>query len=175
MPATFTAHFDRIAPAANKYMVNIFNGASGRKVVIKRVWQYTGNVTAVTGVILEQVVRFIISRTPGTLVTPIAHDTSNTLNPSITADHNSTGVANDTSRGIYKRWFTTAEETLLTELSTSLEGAKTMLHDAQLVYWAKSDADGLVLRLNQGFVIQNITSSTVGTLSYIVEFTDEAA
>jgi len=176
MASTFTAHFDRIAPAANKYMVDIFNTTATRKVIIKRIWQYTANVTAVTGVLLEQEMRFITARTVGTSITPIAHDTSLTLTAGITADSGSTGVTEATgNRALFKRWLTTAEEALLAELHTSLEGAKMQLHDAQLVYWAKSDADGLVLRQNQGLVIKNITSSTAGTLSYLVEFTDEAA
>ena len=176
MPATFTAVFDRIAPAANKYMATVFNTSSTRKVVVKRIWRKSQVAAAVTGVLLEQEVRGITARTAGTSITPFGHDTNLALSAGISADHASTAVTEATGdRALFERFFASTEEVLLAELTSSPEGAAAHLHDAQLIYWAKGDAEGITLRQNQGLTVKNITSSTVGTVSYAIEFTDEAA
>lgn len=176
MAATFTAIFDRIAPAANKYMATIFNTSATRKVVIKRIWRKSQVAAAVVGVLLEQEIRAITARTAGTSVTPFAHDTNQALSAGIAADTASTAVTEGTgNRALFKRFFSSTEEVLLAELTTSPEGAGAHLNDAQCIYWAKGDTDGVVLRQNQGLTIKNITSSTVGTVSYEIEFTDEPA
>ena len=176
MAATFTAVFDRIAPAANKYMATVFNTSSTRKVVVKRIWRKNRGITAVTGILLEQEIRGITARTAGTSVTPFAHDTNLALSAGITADHASTAVTEATgNRALFERFLCSTEEVLIAELTTSPEGSAAYLNDAQCVYWSKGDAEGITLRQNQGLTIKNITSSTVGTLSYAIEFTDEAA
>lgn len=176
MAATFTAVFDRIVPGANKYMATVFNTSTTRKVVVKRIWCKNRNVTAVTGVQLEQEIRGITARTAGTSITPFAHDTTLALSAGITADHASTAVTEATgNRALFERIIHSSEEVLLAELTTSVEGARAVLNDAQCIYWSKGDAEGITLRQNQGITVKNITSSVVGSVSYAIEFTDEAA
>ena len=176
MAATFCALYDRIVPAANKYMATLFNTSSTRKVVVRRVYRFTEQSTAVTGVLLEQELRFITARTAGTSVTPSAYDTNLALSAGITADTASTSVTEGTgNRALITRVYASTEETLIAELTTSPEGATAYLQDAQLIFWSKGDAEGITLRQNQGITVKNITSSTVGRVSYKIEFTDEAA
>jgi len=176
MAATFYAFYDRIVPAANKYMATLFNTSSTRKVVIRRIYRKTEQSVAGVGVLLEQEIRFITARTAGTAITPIAYDTNLALSAGISADTGSTAVTEGTgNRGLLNRIYTSTEETLLAELTTSPEGATAFLQDAQLVWWSKGDAEGITLRANQGITIKNITSSIIGRVSYQIEFTDEAA
>lgn len=166
---TFHAVFDRISPAANKYMATLWNGASGRKVVVQRIWRFNWQVATVTGTTLDQELRRITARTAGTSVTPIALDSNDTLTSGITADHNSSSV---TDSSLLQRVMAVSEERdgLDTRVVDWLA-----LYPFALVYDRKDGTRGIVLRENQGLTIKNITSSTVGTVSYIIEFTDEVA
>ena len=168
-PATFSAIFDRIAPAQNKYVANLFNASSTRKVTIKRIWLYNWNASAVSGVLLEFELRRITARTTGTTITPDPHDSSDSLSANITADHASTSVTDST---ILRRLFSTAEETKIAALT--MESIRSFVDFNNLIYEAKSGIKGIVLRQNQGIVIKQITNSTVGSVSIVIEFTDEA-
>lgn len=170
----FYAVFDRIAPAANKYMATLFNTSATRKVSVNRVYRFQWQVAAVTGVLLEQELRGITARTVGTSVTIVPEDSSDTLSAGIAADTGSTSVT-EGGKGLIRRLFASSEEYALATLSTVLTGGPAMLHDASLIYWRKDGGKGLVLRQNQGITIKNLTSSTVGSVSYCIEFDDEAA
>jgi hypothetical protein len=172
----YIAVYDRIAPATNKFMATLWNGATGRVVIVNRVYRLSHNVTAIVGVLLEQELRFITARTAGTTITPVTEDTNDTLTAGIVADHASTAVTEGTgTRGLIRRFFATAEETSLTELTNSPEGAASFLHDGQIIYWKPQGGRGLVLRNGQGLTIKNLTASTIGTVSYVFEFDDQVA
>ena len=173
---SFYAVFDRVAPAANKYVATLFNGATGRKVVVNRVYRFNWQVSAVVGIQLEQELRFITARTAGTNVLIQREDSNDTITTGIAADTGSTAVTEEsTNRGLVKRFFASSEEVVLATALTVPTGAFAHAHDAQLVYWRRYGSKGLVLRQNEGLTIKNITSSTVGTVSYMIEFDDELA
>ena len=164
---TFWAVFDRIVPAANKYMANIFNATSTKKVEIKRIWVFNWQIAAVTGVLLEYELRRITARTLGTSITPVAADSNYSLTASITADHASTAV---TDSSLLLRGVCSSEELV----QTALQLLNTIvLPKHALIYEQRPDTDPIILRQNQGVVIKNITNSAVGTVSTIVEFTEE--
>lgn len=167
---TFLVLFDRIAPAANKYMATLFNTSSTRNVVIQRIWVYNWQITSVTGVLLEQELRRITARTAGTSVTPIAYDDGDTLSAGITADHLSTAV---TDGDMFARIMATSEEVFLSSNAFMLGGR--VIERNALVYERKPGTRGIVCRNGKGVTIKNTTSSTVGTVSYAIEFTDEEA
>jgi hypothetical protein len=169
-PPSFYAIYDRIAPAANKYMATLWNGAAGRLVRVHRVVVFNWNWTAVTGVILEQYLARIIARTIGTVVTPRALDTNDALTAGIAADTNSTTVTED---HIIRRHAASAEEVKIGALT--LENVLGVpWPDAGQAFGAVSGMKPITLRSNQGVTIRNVTSSTIGTVSYVIEFTDEA-
>jgi hypothetical protein len=165
---TFYAVFDRIAPAANKYMAVLWNGTVSRKLVIQRVWVYNWQNSSVTGVLLEQQMIKISARTAGTPVTPLAGDPSDTLTSGIIAETAATGV---TDAGMYKRIFCASEE----EALSSAQATPGTTESTGLQYSRVSGTRGLVVRQSQGWAIKNLTNNTNGSVSYVVEFTDEAA
>jgi hypothetical protein len=112
--------------------------------------------------------RRVTARTAGTSVTPIALDTNDSLTSGIAADHASTSV---TDSSLFKRVIASSEELAL------VQGGPPpwTFWPAGLQYEKKDGTRGIVLRLNQGLTIKNITSSTVGSVSYVIEFTDEVA
>ncbi len=170
-PATYYAIFDRIAPAANKYMATLFNTSATRKVVIHRIWYLNWQVALVTGVSLEQYLARITARTAGTSITIRPADTSDSLSSGITGDHNTSAVTEDY---IFKRFFATGEEAAGSG-GANVEDFFGSDWNWQLVYRRWEGIKGIVLRQNQGVSVRNVTSSTVGTCSYMIEFTDEAA
>lgn len=170
-PATFYAFFDRIAPAANKYMATLFNTSATRVAKIQQIWRLNHQVAAVVGVTLEQYLAFITARTAGTSVTIRPYDSANTLSSGIAADHNSTVV---TERDIVQRLAAVSEEG--SALGTQLgEDFMAMDRNFQLIWERTKQTQGFVLRANEGVTIRNVTSSTVGTVSYFFELTDEPA
>lgn len=168
---TFYAVFDRISPAANKYMATLFNTSSIRKVVIQRIWVYNWQFATVAGALLEQYITKITARTIGTSTTIYAEDTNDSLSSGISADTNSSAVTED---HILRRFLAYSEEAV-TNLG-QLSGSRAAGDDnTALILEKKDDTRGIVLRQNQGISIRNITNSTVGTVSYVFEFTDEVA
>ncbi len=165
---TFYAVFDRISPAANKYMAMLFNSSLNRKMVIQRVWVYDWQGGAVAGVVLEQQMLRVSARTAGTSVSPVAGDPNDTLSAGLAADTNSTAV---TDGSLFKRIYCTNEEEALTS-SQAMPGTS---ENTGLQYSRKDGTRGIVVRQGQGFAIKNITSNTNGSVSYVIEFTDETA
>lgn len=164
---TFYAVYDRIVPGANKYMATLFNTSATRKVVVTHVWRFNWQSAAVTGILLEGYLARITARTAGTGVTIFADDTSDTLSAGITADTNTTAV---TENHIIERFFASSEEMALAATGIVVSSAA---DDAgQVIYQRRDGQRGLTLRQNQGLSVRNVTSSTVGTVSYIIEFFD---
>lgn len=165
-PATFYAYFDRIAPAQNKYMATLFNTSATRKVVVRRIWWLTNNFTAVTGVVHDMYLARITARTAGTSVTVRARDSNDLLSSGITADTGSTSV---TEAYIARRFVGASEESPVT--TTALP----TYNDRQgtRLYEKPAGEKGETLRQNQGLTIRTLTASTVGVLSFLIEFTDE--
>ena len=128
----------------------------------------------VTGVLLDQELRFITARTAGTAVT-IQQEDNVAVSAGITADTGPTAVTEGTgARALVRRFFAGSEEQALA-VAWNLTAAAALLNDAQVVYQRRPGSAGLVLRQNQGLAVKNLTNSTVGTVSYIIEFRDEAA
>jgi hypothetical protein len=169
-PATFTAIADRVAPAANKFILTLFNTSSTRKIVIQKVLIYNWQTAVITGVLLEFEVKRITARTAGVAVTPFAHDSNDALSAGISADTGSTAVTEGT---LIRRAFSASEETKIGALT--LENSASVDDNFAMVVEKKDGTKGHVLRQNQGIAIKQITSSTVGNVSAVVVFTDEPA
>jgi len=168
--ATYYAVFDRIVPGANKYMATLFNTSATRKVVITHIWRFNWQALGVVGVILEQYLARITARTAGTGVTIFADDTADTLSAGISADTNSSAV---TEAHIITRSFASSEEMALAATGMVLSAGTD--EASQILYQRRDGQRGLTLRQNQGVTVRNVTSSTIGTVSYIIEFFDTLA
>lgn len=169
----YYAVFDRIAPAANKSMACLWNGAVLRKVVVNRIYRFNWQTTAVTGVLLEQELREITVHAGGTAVTINRWDEADPL-PTTGIVCSSGATVTLGGRGLIHRLYATNEEMLLASASV-IQKDQALFHDAQLVYWRQPGRKGLTLATNRGLSLQNITSNTVGSCSYRVEFDDEPA
>jgi hypothetical protein len=166
------AVFDRIAPAANKVMACLWNGAAGRKLVVNRVYRFNWQVSAQTGVMLEQEIREVTARSAaGTSASILSEDVDDVLTASILAEHGGTWTENG-GRGLLHRIFATNEEMVLAGANLAKDTA--LLHDAQLVYWRRPGSKGWTIPTGRGLAIKNITNSTIGTVSYRIEFDDLA-
>lgn len=174
-PATFRAVFDNIAPANNKYMAVIFNnGNTTQDVVIQRIRVQHTNVAAATGVILVFTLLRISAMTSGTAVTAVADDPeTDTLPATILCDTNSSAVT-DVSGGLLDRFAVTAEELILAADTLLLSRAG---YYGSTVYAHEPGTRGITLSgttaANKGLAIKNVTSSTEGTISIIIDFTLE--
>lgn len=165
---TFYAHFDRIVPAANKYMAVVFNTSAVKKIVFKRIEVMFRGAAAVTGVVLDQYLTKIDATTAGTVITPFAEDPSDPLAAGITCSHNDSGVFEN---HIIKRFTATSEESKIG--AAMAEDAGTF--GSIVLYEAAPGTRGLTSRQNKGIAIRNLTNSTVGTVSYFFLFTVQDA
>lgn len=169
----YRAYFDAIAPANNKYMALLFNTSTTYHVDVNRIYVLHNNVSAVTGVILEHTLLRVSAFTTGTAVTPVALDPGDIALPSgISADHNSSSVS-DVSGSTLGRFVTTAEEVVLASTDTLLS-SRLALRNA-IIWESGGGIKPIRLRgataAQRGLAVKNVTSSTVGALSYIIDFT----
>jgi len=169
-PATFWAYLDRAAPAQNKYMLTLFNTSATRKVCIRKILWITNSITAVTGVVHDMYIARISARTAGTAVSIVAADSLDTLSAGISADTNSTLV---TETAILLRFVGSTEESPVT--TTALNTYVGGLAPGVTLYARLPETKGWTLRQNEGITIRTLTASTVGVLSFAIEFTDEPA
>ena len=167
---TFYAYLDRNAPAQNEYMLTLFNTSATRKVVIYKIIWLTNALTAVTGVVHDMEIIRITARTAGTTVTIRSRDSADTLSAGISADNGSTSVTEDYT---VLRFIGGSEESPIT--TTALPTYFGILAQGVVLYAKLPGTKGETLRQNQGITIQTNTASTVGVLSFLIEFTDEAA
>jgi hypothetical protein len=163
----YYAFFDRIAPAANKWMVGLSSGAPTRAIFLERVWAIVDQSTAVTGVTLEQqLVSWTSQSVVGTTVNIRLGDAKAAWNEDLNSVIASTGSTFSGTTLISRFFHTGEEDTISTDLLPGMLGGK---RSAQLVYEHDPKLSPYeVPRL--GVAIQNITSSTIGTCSYLVEF-----
>lgn len=169
-PPTFYCTFGNITPNLNKYMATLFNSSATRKVVVRRVYAFNNQAAAVTGVILEQYLTRITARTVVTNIPVSSYDTNDTLSASIACDTGSAAVTEGPL--VTSRFWVTGEEVTLAanNVSTWLQNE----NPRAIVYECRAGERCLTLRQNQGLTVNNLTSSTVGTLGYRFVFTDEA-
>jgi hypothetical protein len=157
-PPTFYAIYDRITvAAANKYMAVLWNGASNRLVRVWRAWVYQNSTAAVaTGLNSELAMLRINARTAGTA-----------------ASHNDSAVTDST---IFRRFFAAQEEAKTTAAQAFNSDTQTVFdwfgHDGHLFWNTHAGCKPITLRNGQGIAVKNI-SGTLGSLSFVIEFTDE--
>lgn len=173
---TWTALVQGAAPAQNKYMLAMFNGAgSGRIFRLYKVYIVNMQSGAVTGVDVTFEFRFITSMTigTGTVVTPVTHDTTNTGLPVQLLVATTPQTVGDGS--LLRTWHWSSDEAAI-EVATQDEIE--MLHTYSL-FWESGAYDNtniqpLVMREGEGLAIKCTTNTTVGAGDYVFEFTNDA-
>lgn len=166
--ASFGVHYGGITPGNNKYMAVLFNTSSTRKVVVQRITVVLDVFAAITGVYSNQFLLGITAFTSGTPVTIRAEDTSDTLSAGISADTASTAVTDNHTKFT---WLICSEEPTTAATNSQLGGT----YRGRVLYERIPGTRGITLRENEGIAVKNATNTTVGSFTYYIEFTDEAA
>lgn len=160
---TFYAVADAVAFAANKHHISIFNGAgSGKMVTIRKLYHINLALAAVTGVAVRFDARRSTVQSAGTAITPISCDTDDTLPAGITV---ATG-ATVTNGGLLYPITTQNDE--ITAANTAI--ANYLMQFGNLAL-ESPELKELRLRPGEGFTVQQITSTTVGSFAWLMAFT----
>jgi len=161
----FYVVFDRIVPAANKYMATLFNTSSTNVIMIDRIFRFSWQFAGAPDAELDQYLARITARTAGTSVTVHRGDTIDTIPSGIAADTDSMIVTED---HIIRRVPATSAEF---QVSATLKNLMAFESNAGVIYERLSDYQGIILRQNEGLSIRNVTAVTTGSVSYVFEFT----
>jgi hypothetical protein len=171
MAATWHAFTSAAAYAANKHMLDVFNGAASTATVrIYRAWLFNNQTTAITGVLNFVSIFRTSASSGGTAVTPVAHNTSNAaLNANTTAGTNRT----ITNGAQFRRLLMSPDEPTVS--TADWDALMCLVPFAEI--WNSGYGDTFVDPVTclaataQGFTIQSITQ-TVGTADLEIEFTN---
>lgn len=171
MADTWHAFSSAVAYAANKHMIDVFNGsASTRTIRIYRAWLFNNQTTAITGVLNFVSIFRTSAGSGGTTITPVAHNTSNTaLNANTTAGTGRTVTTGDQ----FRRLLMSPDEPNVS--TTDWDSLMCLVPFAEI--WNSGYGDTVVDPItcrngvNEGFTIQSITQ-TVGTADMELEFTN---
>lgn len=168
MASTYTviaknAYFD-----TNKSMIALFNTASSGKILrVYRVWVANNQITAGTGIAIVLELRRITAASSGTTLIPVSHDSTATSLGTVTAGTGMTVTTSD----LFKRIpYSTDEPTFNTGSIDEIEQFQQYpsLHYTGL---NASAVEPIVCREGQGVSIQNITTTTVMSADFFIEFT----
>lgn len=165
---TFWFVADRVVPAANKYILDVFNTSATVVVRVKRIWIPNFQIAAVVGVLAEGIVARITARTLGTNVVPFLNRTADALPAGVTGSIGSTAVTASTQHGRWARW---TEEAIT---NTLIPSTLLFVNWADFALYYEQGMNGqapITLVQNEGIAIQNITNTVIGSLSAIIECT----
>lgn len=161
LPA-FYAVADSVSLAANKHHISIFNGTADKMVIVRKLYQINLQLTSVTGVALRFSAFRSTAQSAGTAITPVAADLDDTLPAGVSVVTNGTV----TNGGLLFPYVTTSDE--MTAANTAVANYMTQYNNLLL---ESNEMKELRLRPSQGFTIQQITSSTVGSFAWLMAFT----
>lgn len=161
----YSAYFDRVVPAMNKHMAQIFNTNANVDVLIESIISISNNAVAINGAALDQELRFLTAETPGTVVPVFRPDSIYPILPAgVSITTNGSGTLAST---IINRWMTTNEK-----IGTGAEDSIRAIANQRLftIYKFEPGKQQIVLHQNQGLVVRNITASILGSCSYLISF-----
>jgi hypothetical protein len=170
MAATYYALSGAVAPASAKSMLGILNGAgSGVVLTIRRVWVVSNNATSVTGVVNRLTLCRVSALSSGTTLSAVSLDSTNSAVPEAVLIR--TGATATETAGNFRSIITTAEEMAV---SLAAMPALKCMYPLNLVFdsgYGEARVQPIILREGEGIHVKHQTSSTVGTLEVVVEFT----
>jgi len=177
MANTWTIATQGVAYALNKYMVDVFNGASSARYVrLREIVCLNNGIAAVTGVILQMEIRKSNAASAGTSITPITRDSANgALDANTSAGTGRT--VTDVAGALFRRFVFANEEPVVA--GAAFANWLTLVPFG--LVWPPSVGDAalqpLTMRASvaEGYAVKNITSSAVGALDAEMTITDEAS
>lgn len=169
---TFVVRQSAVAIAKNKSMISLVNASgSAVKLRIQEIWIKNVQTSGVTGIISDFNLNKLTGATAhsaGTALTPIAFDSVDTLNGSITARTGATIAGTETTMF---RWLWSTDE-----WGTGPQDVESMDHTMQNLnphYRNRGQFKPITLNANEGLSLKQIFNSTVGTFDIEIVFTEE--
>lgn len=154
-----------LVPAANKYHIVLRNNTgSAQTIFLNGLYCIPDGVTAVTGVINQFNARYVTGTPTLTSVTPLARNSADPALANCVFGHTATAGLTDGS--IISPFLVSTEEGTAVPVNTSLH----LPHMANLLGPDYSNGRPWALRPNEGFAVKQIGAGTVGTLSWILDF-----
>lgn len=158
-----------IVPAANKYHLVLRNNTgSAQTIYLNGLYCIPDGVAAVTGVINQFNARYVNGTPTLTAVTPLARNSADPALANTVQGH--TATAGLTDGGIITPFLASTEEGTAVPVNTSLQ----LPFMANLLGPDYANGRPWALRPNEGFAVKQIGAGTVGTLSWILDFSVEA-
>lgn len=159
---TFYAVADAVALAANKHHISVWNGTADKMVTVRKLFQINLQLASATGVALRFSAFRSTAQSAGTAITPVSADLDDTLPAGVTV---ATG-ATVTNGSLLFPYVTQNDE--MTAANTAVANYLTQYNNLLI---ADPEMKELRLRPSQGFTMQQITSSTVGSFGWLLAFT----
>lgn len=164
---TFRVLAPAIVPAANKYHIVLRNNTgSAQTLYIHGLYAINDNVTAVTGVINQFNFRRVTGTPTLTAITPYAFNSADPALSGVTAGHTATAGLTDST--IILPLVLSSEENTAVPANTGM-----FLHHTNLLPMMHPYARPLALRPDEAVAVKQIGAGTVGTLSWIIDFSVE--
>lgn len=169
---TWTTYAPGVTYSTSKSLVNLFNDDAVKVAKLWRLWLLNNQTSAITGVVLLLLFRRLITGPPtgGSALTPIPHDSAGTaLDAQITVGTGQTVTAGAT----FRRVMVSSDEPTASGASwDELECVVpfSVLWDSG---YGDSNVSPMTFRENEGFDMQQSTTSVVGTCDINFEFTQE--
>ena len=169
-PATFIACAENTTIGNNKSMFSLLN-ASGSSVVVKirALWLINSRSTAITGVVSLFFLRRMTGHSSGTSITPMAHDSGDSLSASVTAQTNGT-ISGEASENL--RQFKWSSD----EWGVGGVDVESYDHTIQQIFpalYAVQKTKPITLRAGEGITLKHVVNSTAGTFDVCCLFTTE--
>lgn len=162
---TWVAVADAVALAGSKWHLTVYNSAA-QVLKVRKLFLVNVQTTAVTGVAVRANLYKIASApTGGTTVTPQKMDSTNAALSGVAV------LTNPTATAGALLWPIVAAND---EIGATQAFPSTHLLQFGNIMMEGNEIQELTLRQNEGFGIQQVTSSTVGSWAWVVVFTVEA-
>ena len=157
-----------IVPATNKYHIVLRNNTgSAQTVYLLGLYAINDNVTAVTGVINQFYFRRVTGTPTLTAVTPYAYNSADPALANVTAGHTATAGLTDST--VIMPLVLSSEENTAVPTNTGM-----FLQHQNLLPAMHPFGRPLALRPDEAVAVKQIGAGTVGTLSWILDFSVEA-
>jgi hypothetical protein len=168
MASTYTVIANNAYFGTNKSMIALFNTAGSGKILrVYRVWVENNQVTPGTGIAVVLELRRITAASAGTTLVPVSYDSTATALGTVTAGTGMTVTVSD----LFKRIpYSTDEPTINTG---SIDEFQQFQQYSSLHYIGLNDSriEPIVCREGEGVTIRNITTTTVMSADFFIEFT----
>lgn len=156
---------------ANKYMIDVMNGASSAKSIdVYRIWFFNNQTAAITGVFNTMQIHRTSAASSGTTITPVAHNTANaTLDANTSAGTGRTV----TTGGLFRQLLTSPDEPTLSTLDW--DSAQCLVPFAEIWNSGYGDSNVQPIRCRTGVaegVSLKSVNQTVGSGDFEMEVTN---